>query len=121
MVLVDTSIWISHFRTSLAHLEELLLEMSVVCHPFIVGELACGNLKNRREILSLLQELPQAPVAGDDEVHLLIEQERLAGTGIGWVDVHLLASARLSEAPLWTHDKALQKASLKLGSFYPKN
>ena len=111
LVLVDTSIWVAHFRKSEVSLVKLLEEEAAVCHPFVVGELACGNLKNRQEILSLLQSLPQAPQAENEEVSHFIEQHGLAGKGLGWVDVHLLASARLAEIQLWTLDKALHKAS----------
>jgi predicted nucleic acid-binding protein len=110
-VLVDTSIWVAHFRKSEAGLIELLEGEAVVCHPFVVGELACGNLKNRQEILSLLQSLPQAPQAENDEVLHFIEQNGLMGKGLGWVDMHLLVSALFAKAQLWTLDKGLRKAS----------
>lgn len=113
-VLVDTSVWIAHFRKGEPHLAKLLEEETVVCHPFVIGELACGCLKNRQEILSLLQSLPPAPQAENDEVLHFIEQNGLVGKGLGWVDVHLLASARLADARLWTLDKALRKASRRL-------
>lgn len=85
-----------------------------MCHPFIIGELACGNLKNRNEILSLLRSLPLAPTIEFDEFIFFIERNRLMGTGIGFVDVHLLASAKLIEIPLWTADKRLKSAATKL-------
>jgi predicted nucleic acid-binding protein len=107
MVLVDTSIWISHFRESNSHLKKLLMDESVACHPFIIGELACGNIKNRKEIISLLQALPQALVAENDEVLQFIEQKKLMGIGIGLIDVHLLASSLLTGLLLWTADKRL--------------
>ncbi len=113
-VLVDTSVWIAHFRKGEAHLVPLLGEEAVLCHPFVIGELACGNLKNRQEILSLLQSLPQAPQAENGEVLHFIEQNGLMGKGLGWVDVHLLSSVRLAEAQLWTLDKALHKASQEM-------
>ncbi len=113
-VMVDTSVWIAHFRKGEPFLEKLLEEEAVVCHSFVIGELACGNLKNRKEILSLLQSLPQAPQAESDEVLRLIDLKGLMGQGLGWVDVHLLASALLAEAQLWTLDKALRKASRRL-------
>jgi predicted nucleic acid-binding protein len=114
VILVDTSIWVSHFRSGDDRLRELLEEAKVISHPYIIGELACGNLDNRREILSLLQTLPAAVLAAHDEVLLLIEEQRLAGLGLGYVDVHLLASARLSGAPLWTNDKRLKAAASRL-------
>ena len=107
MVLVDTSIWVFHFRQGSHRLETLLEASDVMVHPFVIGELACGHFKNRSEILSLLQALPAAPVLGHDEFLQFIERRSLAGLGIGFVDVHLLASARLAGMPLWTLDKKL--------------
>ena len=118
MVLVDTSVWVAHLRRGNIGLEALLDEGHVVCHPFIVGELACGNLKNRSEILSLLQVLPSATPAEHEEVMQFIENYSLVGKGLGYIDMHLLASAILSRVPLWTLDKKLKQASLKLGLAY---
>jgi len=118
MVLVDTSIWISHFRDNNQRLKKFLIDESVVCHPFVIGELACGNMKNRKEILSLLQSLPQALVAEHDEILALIEHKKLMGAGIGLVDVHLLASALLTHIPLWTADKRLSTSAMKLNVLY---
>jgi len=115
MVLVDTSIWIDHLKKGNASLEKLLLDMEVVCHPFIIGEIACGNLKNRNEILSLLHALPAAPILEHDEILHFIESKKLMGTGIGLIDVHLLASAHLAHALFWTIDKKLLSASDALG------
>ena len=115
MVLVNTSVWVAHLRDGTIGLEELLEEGDVVCHPFIVGELACGNLKNRAEVLSLLQALPMVVHAGHEEVIQFIENHRLMGKGLGYIDVHLLASATLMEVHLWTLDKRLQKVSSKMG------
>ncbi len=120
MVLVDTSIWIDHFRSGDSHLEKLLLNCEVSCHPHIIGELACGNLKNREEILSLLQALPQAPVIDFDEFLYFVEQHKLHGKGIGFVDIHLMASAKLGNMLLWTRDKRLQSASADLHLRYKK-
>ena len=114
MILVDTSLWIDHFRRGHSGLRELLYDEEVVCHPFVVGELACGNLKNRDEILGLLSTLPQARIAQNKEVLHLVENERLFGKGLGWIGAHLLASALLSDCTLWTLDKSLQKAAVKL-------
>tara|TARA_B100000315_G_scaffold228943_1_gene238146 strand:+ start:10981 stop:11340 length:360 start_codon:yes stop_codon:yes gene_type:complete len=114
MVLVDTSIWISHFKEGNSHLKELLEDDSVVCHPFIIGELACGGLKNRKEIISLLKALPKVQTAESDEILQFIESKRLFGKGLGFVDVHLLASALLTKVLLWTADKPLQRAAAKL-------
>lgn len=115
MVLVDTSVWIAHFRDSDTELGSLLVHDSVVCHPFIIGELACGNLKNRSEILSLLRKLPQAILADAEEVMRFIERHSLMGKGLGYIDIHILASALLTDVPLWTLDKKLKEASTKMG------
>ena len=118
MVLVDTSIWISHFRKDNSHLKKLLLDESVACHPFIVGELACGNIKNRKEIISLLQALPQTLIAENDEILAFIEHKKLMGSGIGLIDVHLLASALLTNLPLWTADRRLRTTASKYSISY---
>ena len=118
MVLVDTSVWVNHLRKGDIQLEELLFDGDVVCHPFVIGELACGNIKNRSEILALLQALPQTPTIDLAEYLYFIEQNHLSGIGIGFVDVHLLSSAKLSGIPLWTNDKRLKETALKLKIFY---
>ncbi len=115
MVLVDTSVWVEHLRSGTIGLESSLDDGLVVCHPFIVGELACGNLKNRSQILSLLDTLPSAQVADHEETMRFIETNRLMGKGLGYVDIHLLASAVLTGVPLWTLDKRLNKAAASLG------
>jgi hypothetical protein len=115
MVLVDTSVWVLHLRKGNIRLETLLNDGNVVCHPFIVGELACGNLKNRSEILSLLQTLPLATQAEHEDVIQFIENYRLMGKGLGYIDMHLLASALLTEAPIWTLDKKLNDVAAELG------
>ena len=114
MVIVDTSIWVTHLRQGSRQLEKLLLDAEVMCHPFIVGELACGNLKNRNEIISLLQSLPMAPTIEFDEFLFFIDRHHLMGKGVGFVDVHLLASAQLTGKPLWTADKWLKSAADQL-------
>ena len=118
MVIVDISVWINHLRKGDRHLQELLLDSEVVCHPFIIGELACGGLKNRDEVLSLLKCLPMAPTVDFDELLFFIEQNQLMGMGIGFVDVHLLASAKLSGLPLFTVDRRLKSAAIKLELSY---
>jgi predicted nucleic acid-binding protein len=118
MILVDTSVWVAHLRGDSAHLRKLLNDGEVLCHPFVVGELACGNIKNRSEILSLLQVLPLAKTANNEEVLRLIETKNLMGIGLGFIDVHLLASALLAKVPLWTLDKQLKAASSKLSVDY---
>jgi predicted nucleic acid-binding protein len=115
MVLVDTSIWVSHFRKGNPHLALLLSNGEVACHPFVLGELACGNIRNREEILSLLQALPMAETAGHNEILHFIEHNQLMGKGLGYIDVHLLASAMLTKIPLWTSDRSLKAASSELG------
>ncbi|HET9000545.1 MAG TPA: type II toxin-antitoxin system VapC family toxin [bacterium] len=102
MILVDTSVWIDHLRAGNGKLRSLLENAEVLAHPFVVGELACGTLRNREEVLTLLQALPEAEVAEHEEVMRVVERERLYGQGLGWIDAHLLASARLSSAALWT-------------------
>jgi predicted nucleic acid-binding protein len=118
MVLVDTSIWVTHFCQGSRQLEKLLMDAEVMCHPFIIGELACGNLKNRTEIISLLQSLPMAPTIEFDEFLFFIDQNQLMGKGVGFVDVHLLASAQLAGVPLWTADKKLKVAADQLELTY---
>ena len=118
MVIVDTSIWVTHLRRGNRHLEELLLDAKVLCHPFVVGELACGNFKNRDEFLSLLQSLPMAPAVVFEELLYFIERHRLMGKGIGFVDANLLASAHLSGIPLWTFDRKLRSVASELELAY---
>ena len=118
MILVDTSIWVSHLRSGNSKLEQLLNDGDVVCHPFIIGELACGNIKNRRVILSLLSSLPMVDIIDNEEVLLFIEKKNLIGKGIGLIDVHLLATTLLSEVSLWTLNAKLQHSALILGIAY---
>ncbi len=114
MILVDTSIWIDHLRAGNRTLRSLLADADVLTHPFVIGELACGGLRHRDEILTLLRALPEAQVAEHDEAMGFVERERLYGRGIGWIDVHLLASARLSGSPLWTLDRRLSTVASAL-------
>ena len=111
MILVDTSVWVDHLRRGDDHLASLLEQSRVLCHPMIIGELACGTLRNRSEILGLLANLPAAIEASHDEVLLFIEQHSLMGHGIGYIDMHLLASTTLSQTQLWTRDTRLQQAA----------
>jgi predicted nucleic acid-binding protein len=115
MVLVDTSVWIDHLRKGNSALKELLSIEQVVCHSFILGELACGNLRDRATVLTLLRTLPKAPMAEDDEVLHLLDTRQLYGRGLGWVDVHLLASALLVDCAFWTLDRRLQLAAGRIG------
>ena len=120
MVLVDTSVWVSHFRggDEQPALIKLLDDGAVFCHPFIIGELACGNLKNRSLIISLLEALPASRVAEHREVLAFIENHDLQGKGLGYIDMHLLASAILTGIPLWTTDKKLQSCADRLNCRY---
>jgi predicted nucleic acid-binding protein len=115
-VLVDTSIWVDHLRERDARLARLLDDGLVWTHPFVIGELACGNLARRTEILELMGELPSVPVANHDEVLAFVESRRLMGRGLGWVDMHLLASAVIAAVPLWTADKNLSAVARGLGA-----
>ena len=114
MILVDTSVWVHHLRHGSDQLRAILLDEQVLCHPFIIGELACGTLKNRVEVLSLLNQLPEAQVAGHDEVLDFMYKRKFFGHGLGWIDLHLLASVVLSNAVIWTLDRRLREAFQKL-------
>jgi hypothetical protein len=87
----------------------------VLAHPHVIGELACGNLRNRTAVLQLLRDLPRAALATDDEVLACIEQNRLRGRGLGWTDAHLIAAALLTPCPLWTLDAALAREAVRCG------
>jgi predicted nucleic acid-binding protein len=115
MVLVDTSVWVNHLRQGDAVLSSLLDSGQVLVHQFVLGELALGSMRHRAEILALLGDLPQAVVAADDEVLDFIERHALMSLGIGYIDVHLLVSARLSSVLLWTQDKRLHEVAARLG------
>jgi predicted nucleic acid-binding protein len=114
-MLVDTSVWVNHLRNGLPSLAAALENSAVMIHPWVIGELACGNLRDRTHILDLLQSLPSATVATDLEVLGLIEQQQLMGRGISYVDAHLLASARLSRCHLSTEDRRLHNLAFELG------
>jgi len=115
VILVDTSVWIEHIRRGTPKLRGFLDEEDVLQHPFVTGELACGGLRDRPRTLRRLSGLRRAPIAEHDAVLRLIEEERLHGQGLTWVDVHLLASALVSRVPLWTNDRALERAASRLG------
>jgi predicted nucleic acid-binding protein len=119
VILVDTSVWIDHFRRGDATLANLLGAGVVACHPFVIGELACGGLKHRARVLDALGNLSPVPVATHHEAMMFLEQRGLAARGIGWVDVHLLASTALAaDACLWTRDKRLAGVAASLGMAY---
>ena len=115
MILVDTSIWIDHLRHGHKGLITHLESGEVVVHPFVVGELACGSIRQRTEVLELLQALPPAIVATHDEALAFLESHKLAGRGLGYVDIHLLASAQLDRCSLWTNDRRLAREAARLG------
>ena len=116
MILADTSVWVDHLRAGDELLAWHLERGELLMHPFVLGELACGNLPRRAELLVLLHQLPRCPPATDKEVMRFIERHRLMGQGIGWVDAHLLASLALSgERCLWTRDRRLAEAVASLG------
>ncbi|MBV8531077.1 MAG: PIN domain-containing protein [Candidatus Eremiobacteraeota bacterium] len=112
MILADTSVWIDHLRFGSAKLRSLLSEGQVCVHPFVIGEIACGALQNRVSVLVDLAALPRVDCASDEEVLSFIEERKLCGKGIGWIDAHLLAAAVLSKCSLWTLDRALNRAAL---------
>lgn len=113
-MLVDTSVWVEHFRRADPMLSALLNRGEVECHPFVIGELACGSLGRRSEVLTLLRRLPHVPAVGNDEVLAFIERRRLMGRGIGWIDAHLLASATLGHTLLWSRDRRLSQVAREL-------
>lgn len=115
MVLADTSVWIAHFREGQPILADLLSDGRVLMHPFVAGELACGNLKKRASVLSDLTALPMATRASEAEVTRLVEDRKLWGRGLGWIDAHLIASALLSHCRLWTFDRRLAEAASEVG------
>jgi predicted nucleic acid-binding protein len=116
MILVDTSVWIDHISASDPLLVSLLGEERVVAHPFVIGEISLGSLRNREGVLGALLDLPSAPVATPEETFFLIEREGLFNRGIGYVDTSLLASARLQPGiKIWTRDKRLKGVADELG------
>lgn len=115
MILPDSSVWIDHFRRENTSLAKWLENDQALCHPFIVGELACGHLSSKGSTIRMLQTLPEAPLMQNDEVLMLVERHRLMASGIGWVDAHLLGSALLAQAEIWTLDRSLANAARKLG------
>ncbi len=119
MILVDTSVWANHLRSAEPRLAALLRSRRVLLHPFVLGELACGNLPKRAGTIAFLDELPVAALASEAEVRHLLESRRLWGSGLGWVDLHLLASALIEESKLWTADRPMAAAARHLGIAFP--
>jgi predicted nucleic acid-binding protein len=115
MILIDTSIWVDHLRRGHDMLSRLLEQNLVQMHPFVIGELACGSILNRHEILQLLEILPRIGMAHHSEVLHLVEAEHLYGRGIGWIDAHLLASTMLAGSSLYTSDRKLRLVAESLG------
>ncbi|MGH9169001.1 MAG: type II toxin-antitoxin system VapC family toxin [Acidimicrobiia bacterium] len=114
-MLADTSVWIDHLQRGNPELARLLQNGGVSVHPFVIGELACGRLRRRQEILTLLTALPQLGVLAQEEALAFLEGNRLMGTGLGWIDIHLLGSVMLARTRLWTLDRSLRRAADGLG------
>ena len=119
MILVDTSVWANHLRATEPQLVDLLENRLVVLHPFVMGELACGNLPKRAATMAAFEKLPAAEIASEQEVHHLLLSRRLWGTGLGWIDLHLLTSAVVGGVRLWTADRAMASAASSLGIAFP--
>jgi predicted nucleic acid-binding protein len=118
MILLDTSVWVDHLRRGDSLVIRVLESGQAAAHAFVIGELACGNLKSRVRVIDLLQALPQLAMAMDDEVLYFIERHKLMGRGIGYVDAHLLAAASIGGSLLWTRDKRLREIAAELGVAY---
>jgi predicted nucleic acid-binding protein len=115
MQLVDTSVWIHHFRYGDERLRDSLDHQTILCHEWIIGELACGQLQARKSTLDHLSRLPQAPLIKSSELLYFIDRHRLFGVGLGLIDTQLLAACKVIACGLWTNDKALFNAARKLG------
>jgi predicted nucleic acid-binding protein len=116
VILVDTSVWVDHLRQGIPALAAILDEGIVLTHPLVIGELACGHLPKRSDVLGLLARLPAASQASDAEALEFIERHSLMGRGVGYLDAHLLASAALThDARIWTRDRRLASVALELG------
>jgi predicted nucleic acid-binding protein len=118
MVLIDTSVWIDHFNHTDTILQFLLNEYEATTHPFVLGELACGNFKNRQEIFLLLSNLPTIEPISAEEYFVFIEKNKLFGLGLGFVDIHLLASSMIADCLIYTKDKNLYTAANKMHRAY---
>ncbi len=115
MTLVDTSVWIDHFRLSNPRLVRALHDGRVASHPFVIGELALGRLGHRKETIAMMVELQALDVVDQGDVLRFIEDNQLAATGIGWVDAHLLCAAALADVPIWSHDRQLRRQAVRIG------
>ena len=120
MVIVDTSVWVDHLRRKNARLIDVLQQQHILQHPYVTGELALGQLQQRTKILGYLDALPEAPLANNAELRQLIEEQEIFALGIGLIDAHLLASAMLARASLWTLDKKLVQIARAMGLAWPE-
>ena len=120
MILLDTSVWADHLRRGDSSVVQVLESGQAAAHAFVIGELACGNLRSRARVIDLLQALQQLAMATDDEVLHFIERHKLMERGIGYVDAHLLAAAAIGSSLLWTRDKRLREIATELGVAYLK-
>jgi predicted nucleic acid-binding protein len=118
LILADSSIWIDYLRLANQQLDDLLEQWQVCCHPAVIGELACGNMSERKARIRFLQGLPQAPVSGHREVLYFIERHQLMGRGVGYLDMQLLASTAMQSGLLWTRGRRLKEAAENLGLSY---
>ncbi|MDQ3000493.1 MAG: type II toxin-antitoxin system VapC family toxin [Fibrobacterota bacterium] len=118
MVLIDTSVWVDFLRQGDPGVVTLLESGDVICHPLVLGEIACGNLASRKEVLHRLSLLPTTPMVRHSELLAFIEAHRLSGLGLGFIDMHLLAAANLEGISIWSREKALRKAAEKLKISY---
>ena len=119
MILVDTSVWIDHLLSPEAHLRELLDAREVLVHAMVVGEISCGRLRNREEVLRRLSELPAVDECEHAEVRLMIERRGLMGRGISFIDAHLLCSVLCHRGTvIWTRDQRLRRIADDFGVAY---
>lgn len=118
MILLDTSVWVDHLRRNDPLVVAVLESGQAAVHAFVIGELACGNLKSRARVIDLLRALAQSAMATDDEVLYFVDRHKLMGRGIGYVDAHLLAAAAIDGSSLWTRDKRLREIAAELGVAY---
>lgn len=122
MILTDTSVWIDHLRVAEPELQRLLEQGEVATHPFIIGELSMGSIRNRTQVLSDLSRLPRIASATSEEVQYFVTHQELFGLGIGFIDAHLLAAAQMTAGSLlWTRDKRLHQIAARFGiAFHPR-